>query len=199
MALPHEAQVPDQAAAGLRPGHLLRWRRAQDDALPAEPNSGDPNRQIIIGQMFVQFQTPMKSKSWPLIMVHGSGYTRLLRAGNGRRNRRLGRLHRAPWHPDLCRRSVGTRTFRLRQLRPSTRREICSIKATSPAALQLLPFVSGKWGTRRLDGWFGHIVPGDTGRDHHQQDDPPWRPGDPLCPAKTASCNPQAQPDRDGA
>ena len=25
--------------------------------------------------MYVQFQIPMKSKSWPLIMVHGSGYS----------------------------------------------------------------------------------------------------------------------------
>jgi hypothetical protein len=32
-------------------------------------------RQIIIGQMYVQFMTPMVSKSWPVIMVHGSGYT----------------------------------------------------------------------------------------------------------------------------
>jgi len=31
--------------------------------------------QIIIGSMFVHFQVPMKSKSWPLIIVHGSGYT----------------------------------------------------------------------------------------------------------------------------
>src|SRR5262245_51280657 len=33
------------------------------------------NRQMIINQMYVQFQTPMKSKSWPVIMVHGSGYS----------------------------------------------------------------------------------------------------------------------------
>jgi hypothetical protein len=31
--------------------------------------------QIIIGSMYVQFQTPMKTKSWPVILVHGSGYT----------------------------------------------------------------------------------------------------------------------------
>lgn len=31
--------------------------------------------QIIIGSMYVHFQIPMKSKTWPLIMVHGSGYT----------------------------------------------------------------------------------------------------------------------------
>src|SRR4029079_9833632 len=28
--------------------------------------------QIIIGSMYVRFQTPMVSKSWPLLMVHGS-------------------------------------------------------------------------------------------------------------------------------
>jgi hypothetical protein len=33
------------------------------------------NTQIIIGSMFVHFQVPMKTKSWPLIIVHGSGYT----------------------------------------------------------------------------------------------------------------------------
>jgi len=33
------------------------------------------NIQIIIGSMYVHFQIPMRSKTWPLIMVHGSGYT----------------------------------------------------------------------------------------------------------------------------
>jgi hypothetical protein len=32
-------------------------------------------RQIILGKMYVQFQIPKKSTSWPLIMVHGSGYS----------------------------------------------------------------------------------------------------------------------------
>jgi hypothetical protein len=40
----------------------------------AGPTPG-PFTQIIIGSMYVRFQTPMVSKSWPLIMVHGSGYT----------------------------------------------------------------------------------------------------------------------------
>src|SRR5438309_10517709 len=31
--------------------------------------------QIIIGSMFVQFQVPMKTKSWPLIIVHAFGNT----------------------------------------------------------------------------------------------------------------------------
>src|SRR4029078_11012217 len=40
----------------------------------AGPTPG-PFTQIIIGSMYVRFQTPMVCKSWPLIMVHGSGYT----------------------------------------------------------------------------------------------------------------------------
>src|SRR5262245_40969696 len=39
------------------------------------PQAGNPVRQKIIGQMYVEFLTPMVSKSWPLIMVHGGGYT----------------------------------------------------------------------------------------------------------------------------
>ena len=34
-----------------------------------------PYSQIIVGDMYVQFATPMVAKSWPLIIVHGSGYT----------------------------------------------------------------------------------------------------------------------------
>jgi hypothetical protein len=30
--------------------------------------------QIIVGSMYVEFEIPMVSKAWPLIMVHGSGY-----------------------------------------------------------------------------------------------------------------------------
>jgi hypothetical protein len=39
------------------------------------PQAGQPVVQKIIGDMYVQFATPMVSKSWPLIIVHGSGYT----------------------------------------------------------------------------------------------------------------------------
>ncbi len=34
-----------------------------------------PPEQIIIGQAYVQFQIPEERKKWPLIMVHGSGYS----------------------------------------------------------------------------------------------------------------------------
>ena len=35
---------------------------------------GQPE-EILIGQMYVQFQIPQKHKGWPLVMVHGSGYS----------------------------------------------------------------------------------------------------------------------------
>ena len=39
------------------------------------PQAGQAVVQKIIGDMYVQFATPMVAKSWPLIIVHGSGYT----------------------------------------------------------------------------------------------------------------------------
>ena len=32
-------------------------------------------QQLIIGQMYVQFQVPKKRRQWPIIMVHGGGFT----------------------------------------------------------------------------------------------------------------------------
>ena len=95
-------------------------------------NSGDPNRQIIIGQMFVQFQTPMKSTSWPLIMVHGSGYTGSCVQGTAGGTE--------GWADYTVRHGIPTyvvdQSGRGRSgfdHTPSTRREICLLKATSPA------------------------------------------------------------------
>jgi hypothetical protein len=39
------------------------------------PQANQSVIQKIIGSMYVQFATPMVAKSWPLIIVHGSGYT----------------------------------------------------------------------------------------------------------------------------
>ena len=36
----------------------------------------DPNlEQIIIGQMYVQFQIPTERRQWPVVMIHGSTHT----------------------------------------------------------------------------------------------------------------------------
>jgi hypothetical protein len=42
--------------------------------VPKVINFGVP-QQLIIGQAYVQFQIPKKRRQWPLIMVHGGGYT----------------------------------------------------------------------------------------------------------------------------
>jgi len=36
-------------------------------------------QELIIGQMYVQFQIPNKHRQWPLIVVHGSGYSGSMR------------------------------------------------------------------------------------------------------------------------
>jgi hypothetical protein len=41
----------------------------------ADSNDIGIPQQIIIGQMYVQFQIPQKRRQWPIIMVHGGGYT----------------------------------------------------------------------------------------------------------------------------
>jgi hypothetical protein len=41
----------------------------------ADSNDIGVPQQIMVGQMYVQFQTPKKRHRWPLIMVHGGGYT----------------------------------------------------------------------------------------------------------------------------
>ena len=39
------------------------------------PSLRDFPHQLIIGPMYVQFQIPKKHRQWPLIMVHGGGFT----------------------------------------------------------------------------------------------------------------------------
>ena len=41
----------------------------------ADSNEIGVPQQNIIGQMYVQFQIPKKRRQWPVIMVHGGGYS----------------------------------------------------------------------------------------------------------------------------
>jgi hypothetical protein len=41
----------------------------------ADSNDIGVPQQNVVGQMYVQFQTPKKRRKWPLIMVHGGGYS----------------------------------------------------------------------------------------------------------------------------
>jgi hypothetical protein len=152
-------------------------------------NSGDPNRQIIIGQMFVQFQTPMKSTSWPLIMVHGSGYTGTCVQGTAGGTE--------GWSDYTVRHGIPTyvvdQSGRGRSgfdNTPINEARNLLAQGNIPGALQLLPFVSGKWGTDAWARWFGQMVPGAPNWDPTTSKMIPYGdPGDPLCPAKPANCN----------
>src|SRR5262245_5153986 len=42
--------------------------------VPKVPTFGVP-RQVIIGQMYVQFEIPNKRRQWPIILIHGGGLT----------------------------------------------------------------------------------------------------------------------------
>jgi hypothetical protein len=42
--------------------------------VPKVPTFGTP-RQVIIGQMYVQFEIPTKRRQWPIILIHGGGLT----------------------------------------------------------------------------------------------------------------------------
>ena len=41
----------------------------------ASSSTAGPPQQIIIGQMYVQFEIPKKRRQWPLIVMHGSSHT----------------------------------------------------------------------------------------------------------------------------
>src|SRR5262245_36988176 len=42
---------------------------------PATATATTPWQQLVIGQMYVQFMIPDDQRGWPLIMVHGGGYS----------------------------------------------------------------------------------------------------------------------------
>ena len=123
-------------------------------------------RGIIIGQMYVQFQTPMVSKSWPLIMVHGSGYTGSAVQGTAGGNE--------GWSDYTVRHGIptyvvdqpgrGRSGFDHTPIHEAVHELVANNDI--PAALALLPgggtlpeFGFSHEGTRGWAAWFGHFVP----------------------------------------
>ncbi len=143
------------------------------------------NTQIIIGSMFVQFQVPMKSKSWPLIIIHGSGYTGSCVQGTATGSE--------GWMDYTVRHGIPTyvvdQSGRGRSgFDKSVIHEGEYLIGTDPAAAAaLLPTLGGSTSTA-WTSWFGHIIP--TGTDvttgqmvRHGD------VGDPLCATEPAHCN----------
>ena len=120
------------------------------------PQAGQAVVQKIIGSMYVQFATPMVAKSWPLIIVHGSGYTGSCVEGtaNGSEG----------WADYTVRNGVPTyvvdQAGRGRSgFDQTVIHEGEALIATDIAAAQaLIPTLGGSTSTA-WNSWFGHIVP----------------------------------------
>ena len=97
-------------------------------------------RQLIIGQMYVQFMIPEEQRGWPVIMVHGGGYS-----GSGSSRRRMG-----------AKAGSLTRCATITRLTWSTRPVADAPASTAPSSTSASPRVtwpaSRTWATRAAAG-----------------------------------------------
>jgi hypothetical protein len=146
--------------------------------------------QKIIGDMYVQFATPMVSKSWPLIIVHGSGYTGSCVEGTAGGTE--------GWADYTVRNGVPTyvvdQAGRGRSgFDQSVIHEGEALIDTDPtAAKALIPTLGGSTSTA-WTSWFGHINPAgtdiSTGTMVRHGAPANGAPGqDPLCATEPAHC-----------
>jgi len=151
--------------------------------------------QIIIGSMYVQFQIPFKSKTWPLIMVHGSGYTgACVQATAGGTE---------GWSDYTVRKGIPTYVVdQSGRARSGFDKSVINeadyyIDKDPVYAKALLPTMGGSTSTA-WNSWFGHIVPAGTditngqmvrhGAPARQSDGSPAPGNDPLCATQPAHC-----------
>jgi hypothetical protein len=164
------------------------------------PQSGQAVVQKIIGSMYVQFATPMVAKSWPLIIVHGSGYTGSCVEGTAGGTE--------GWADYTVRNGVPTYVVdQAGRGRSGFDQSVIHegealIDSDSAAAKALIPTLGGSTSTA-WTSWFGHIVPnnppplgditiGDMvrhGAPALQSNGVPAPGQDPLCATQPAHCN----------
>jgi hypothetical protein len=162
----------------------------------AGPQANQPVVQKIIGSMYVQFATPMVSKSWPLIIVHGSGYTGSCVEGTAGGTE--------GWADYTVRNGVPTyvvdQAGRGRSGFDQTviHEGEALIDTNTTAAKDLIPTLGGSTSTA-WTSWFGHIVPEPTadvttgqmvrhGAPATQSNGLPAPGQDPLCATQPAHC-----------
>jgi hypothetical protein len=152
--------------------------------------------QIIIGSMFVQFQIPEHSDAWPLIMVHGSGYTGSCVQGTAGGSE--------GWADYTVRNGIPTYVVdQAGRARSGFDKSVINeadyyIDKDPVYAKALLPSLGGSTSTA-WTSWFGHIVPTGTdittgqmvrhGAPATQSDGSPAPGQDPLCATQPAHCN----------
>jgi hypothetical protein len=164
------------------------------------PPATAPYTQIIIGAMYVQFQTPMVAKSWPLIIVHGSGYTGSCVQGTAGGSE--------GWSDYAVRNGVPTyvvdQSGRARSGFDKSvihEGEYLITQGQYQAAIDLIPTLGGSTSSA-WTSWFGHIVPQTVpvsvditsgqmvrhGAPALQSDGSPAPGQDPLCTTEPAHC-----------
>lgn len=148
-------------------------------------------QQLIIGQMYVQFQIPSKRREWPLIMVHGSGYTGAALdatpdGGEG-------------WFAYAVRNNLAT--FVVDQAgrgRSGFDRSVLH-EARVTGNLDLIPTMGGATSNSMWTSWLGHLIPeGSTILDgtliRHGDPGDPDPPEDPATPSEAHGDYPPAYP-----
>jgi hypothetical protein len=110
---------------------------------------GSPD-QIIIGKMYVQFQIPTKHRQWPLVMVHGSGYTgsALDATPDGREG----------WLPYSVQNNLSTFVVDQAGRGRSGFDQSVLHEARVTGNLSLIPTMGGG-GSSIWTTWFGHLLP----------------------------------------
>jgi hypothetical protein len=117
-----------------------------------EPEYG----QIIIGQMYVQFQVPTERRQWPLIMIHGSTHTgaALDATPDGREG----------WYSYAVRNHLATFVVDQPGRGRSGFDQSVLHEAKATGNWDLVPSSFGRiTDNRAWTAWFGHIVPDGTG------------------------------------
>ena len=114
--------------------------------------AGAPD-QTIIGKMYVQFQIPTKRRKWPLVMVHGSGYTgsALDATPDGREG----------WFPYAVQNNLATFVADQPGRGRSGFDQSVLHEARITNNLALIPTIGGG-GSSIWTSWFGHIIPAGT-------------------------------------
>ena len=153
--------------------------------------------QKILGQMYVAFAIPMVSKSWPLIMVHGGGYTGSALEGTAGGSE--------GWADYTVRHGIPTfvvdQAGRGRSGFDQTliHEGEALIASNQAAAMDLIPNL-GDAGSRIWTSWYGHIVPEPAadittgqmvrmGAPALQSDGTPAPGQDPQCATEPAHCS----------
>ena len=151
--------------------------------------------QIIVGDMYVEFQTPMVAKSWPLIMVHGSGYSGscvVATAGGHESWRDYTVRHGIPTY-------VVDQAGRARSgFDKSVIHEGEFLIDSNPAAAHALIPTLGGFHSTNWEAFYGHTVPAGTdittgqmvrhGAPALQSNGVPAPGQDPLCATEPAHC-----------